>query len=160
MICLWMRQTYTAKTPPSDLRSSLSKIHYYHNERLQVKESQYLIPTYSWTLTLIPNWTYSVVTTSPFQCTAPSTWLTNSMCGSQYTAYSPTWERYWLQSSSVYHMMKIKKLLGHKTLWCTKHNNFFKRKMNLSKLYLQSQFAWTGLCFTLMQMCNHWWPLK
>ena len=48
------------------LKSPLLKFHYYHNKRLQVKESQYLIPTYSWTLTPIPNWTYSVVTISPF----------------------------------------------------------------------------------------------
>ena len=47
------------------------------NKRLQVKEFQYLIPTYSWTLTSIPNWTCFVVTISHFQCTAPSTWLTN-----------------------------------------------------------------------------------
>ena len=59
------------------LRSSLSRIHYYQNKRLQVKESQYLIPTYSWTLTPIPNWTCSVVTISPFQCTAHNTWLIN-----------------------------------------------------------------------------------
>ena len=59
------------------LRSPHSRIHYYHNKWLQVKESQYLIPTYSWTLTPIPNWTCSVVTISPFQCTAPSMWLTN-----------------------------------------------------------------------------------
>ena len=48
------------------LRSPLPKFHYYHNKRLQVKESQYLIPTYSWTLIPIPNWTCSVVTVSPF----------------------------------------------------------------------------------------------
>ena len=59
------------------LRSSFPRIHYYHNKRLQVKESQYLIPTYSWTLTLIPNWTCSIVTISHFQCTAPNTWLTS-----------------------------------------------------------------------------------
>ena len=59
------------------LTSPLSRIHYYQNKRLQVKESQYLIPNYSWTLTPIPNWTYSVVTISPSHCTAPSTWLTN-----------------------------------------------------------------------------------
>ena len=29
------------------LRSPLPRIHYYHNKWLQVKESQYLIPTYS-----------------------------------------------------------------------------------------------------------------
>ena len=101
------------------LRSLLPRIHYYQNKRLQVKEFQYLIPTYSWTLTPIPNWTSFVVNISPFQCTAPSTWLTNSMRGSQYAAYSPTWERCWLQSSSVHHMMKITKLLGQKILWCT-----------------------------------------
>ena len=59
------------------LRSPLPRIHYYHNKWLQVKESQYLIPTYSWTLTPISNWTCSVVTISYFQFTAPSTWLTN-----------------------------------------------------------------------------------
>ena len=59
------------------LRSPLPKIHYYQNKRLQVKESQYLIPTYNWTLTPIPNWTCYVVTISPFQCMALSTWLTN-----------------------------------------------------------------------------------
>ena len=59
------------------LRSPLSRIYYYQNKQLQVKESQYLIPTYSWTLILIPNWTCSVVTIFYFQCMAPSTWLTN-----------------------------------------------------------------------------------
>ena len=59
------------------LRPPLSRIHYYQNKWLQVKESRYLIPTYNWTVTPIPNWTCSVVTISPFQCTAPSTWLTN-----------------------------------------------------------------------------------
>ena len=59
------------------LMSPLPKIHYYQNKRLQEKKFQYLIPTYSWTLTPIPNWTCSVVTITHFQYTAPSTWLTN-----------------------------------------------------------------------------------
>ena len=59
------------------LRSPLLRIHYYHNKWLQVKKSQYFIPTYSWTLTPIPNWTCSVMTISHFQYTAPSTWFTN-----------------------------------------------------------------------------------
>ena len=59
------------------LRSPLPRIHYYQNKWLQVKESQYLIPTYSWTLTPIPNWTCFVVIISHFQCTALSTWLIN-----------------------------------------------------------------------------------
>ena len=59
------------------LRSPLPRIHYYQNKQLQVKESQYLIQTYNWTITPIPNWTCSVVTMSHFQCTTLSTWLTN-----------------------------------------------------------------------------------
>ena len=59
------------------LRSPLPRIHNYHNKRLQVKELYYLMPTYSWIITPIHNWTCSVVTISYFQCTAPSTWLTN-----------------------------------------------------------------------------------
>ena len=59
------------------LRSPLPRIYYYQNKRLQVKESQYLISTYSRTLTPITNWTCSVVTISLFQCTTPSTGLIN-----------------------------------------------------------------------------------
>ena len=77
MICLQMGKTYTAKTPPVILRSPQPRIHYYQNKCLQVKESQYLIPTYSCTLTPIPNSTCSVVKISHFQCTASSMWLTN-----------------------------------------------------------------------------------
>ena len=95
------------------LRSPLLRIHYYQNKWLQVKESQYLIPTYNWTLTLIPNWTFSVVKISHFQYT------TNQLRGSQYATWSPIWEGCWLQSSSIHHTMKIMKLLGHKTLRCT-----------------------------------------
>ena len=100
------------------LRSPLLRIYYYHNKRLQVKKSQYLIPTYSWTLTSIPNWTCFVVTISHFQCTTLSTWLTN--CVNPNTRLqSPTRECCWLQNSSIHHTMKIKKLLGYKTLQCT-----------------------------------------
>ena len=48
------------------LRPPLLRIYYYHNKRLQVKESQYFILTYCWTLTPIPNWTCSVMTISHF----------------------------------------------------------------------------------------------
>ena len=99
------------------LRSSLLRNHYYHNKRLQVKESRYLTRTYNWTLTSILNWTSSVMTISPFQCMTPSTWLTNCTDPSMQLQ-SPTREGYWLQSSSVHHTMKIEKFIGYKTLRC------------------------------------------
>ena len=38
MICLQMRKTTEAKPHQVNLRSPLSRIHYYQNKRLQVKE--------------------------------------------------------------------------------------------------------------------------
>ena len=84
VICLQIGKTSKAKFHRMILRSPFSRIHYYHNKQLQVKESQYLISTYSWTLTLIPNWTCSIVTIFHFQCTAPSMWLSN-WCTDQST---------------------------------------------------------------------------
>ena len=66
-----MGKTNIAKPHRVILRSPLSRIHYYHNKRLQVKESQYLIPTYSWTFTPILNWTCSIVTISPCNAWLP-----------------------------------------------------------------------------------------
>ena len=102
-----------------NLRSPLRRIHYYQNKLLQLKESQYLLPTYSWTLTPIPNWTCFVVTISPFQCMAPSMWLTNRCTDPS------TWLTHQLEKHVGYkvlqfiHITKIKKLLGYKTLWRT-----------------------------------------
>ena len=53
-----------------------------------------------------------------FRCTTPSTWLTN-WADPSTRLQSPTREGCWLQSSSIHHTMKIKKMLGYKTLRCT-----------------------------------------
>ena len=109
-------KTTKAKPHQMNLRSLLLKIHYYQNKQLQVKESQYLIPTYSWTFTPKPNWTYSVVIISHFQCTTLSTWLTNRCMNPSM------WLTHQLEKDVGYkvfqfiHTMKIKKLLGYKTL--------------------------------------------
>ena len=90
-----------AITPRVILRSPLPRIHYYQHKQLQVKESQYLIPSYSLTLTLIPNWTYNVVTT--YLSMHGSKYVTNqSMHGFQYVINTPTCEGCWLQSSLVH----------------------------------------------------------
>ena len=108
------------------LRSPLPKFHYYHNKRLQVKESQYLIPTYSWTLTPILNWICSVVTISPFNARLPSTWLTNCADPSTWLQLL-TREGCWLQSSSVHPHVKDQEaiLLQNPTVHI--HSNFFRR---------------------------------
>ena len=107
-------------------RSPLPKFHYYHNKWLQVNESQYLIPTYNWTLTPIPNWTCSIVTISPFDARLPSTWLTN--CVNPSTRHqSPTREGCWLQSSSVHPHYKDQEDAWSQNPTLHKHSNFFRR---------------------------------
>ena len=107
-------------------KSPFSKFHYYHNKRLQVKESQYLIPTYSWTLTPIPKWTCSIVTISPFDARLPSTWLTN--CADPSTQLqSPTREGCWLQSSLVYPYDEDLEDAWSQNSTVHKHSNFFRR---------------------------------
>ena len=78
MICLRIGKTTEVKPHQVNLRPPLPKIHYYQNKRLQVKESQYFIPTYNWTLNY-PNTQLNLICSNnlSFQCTAPSMWLTN-----------------------------------------------------------------------------------
>ena len=92
------------------LRSPLPRMHYYHNKRLQVKESQYLIPTYSWTFTSIHNWTCYVVTISHFPCMVLSTWLTNRC----------TDPRTWLTTSLK--RMLAANLFGSSTWWRSRNS--------------------------------------
>ena len=101
------------------LWSSLLRIHYYHNKRLQVNEFQHLILTYSWIFTPIPNWTCSVMKISHFQCTTPNTWLTNR-CTNPSTWLTTNLRR--MLAAKVFQFintMKITKLFGYKPLWCT-----------------------------------------
>ena len=108
------------------LRSPFPKFRYYHNKRLQVKESQYLILTYSWTLTPIPNWTCFVATISPFDARLPSTSLNNCVDPST-RLQSPTREGNWLQSSSVHPYDEDQEDVWSQNPAVHKHSNFFRR---------------------------------
>ena len=100
------------------LKSSLLRIHYYQNKWLQIKELQYLIPTYSWTLIPIINWTFSVMIISLFQCTVSSMWLTN--CADPSTRLDHQLKKdVGCKVLLIHQTMKIMKFLGHKTICCT-----------------------------------------
>ena len=121
-----MGKTYTAKTPPGDFQVTTLKIPLLLQQAVTVKESQYLILTYSWTLTSIPNWTYSVVTISLFDARLPNTWLTN--CANPNTRLqSSTREGCWLQSSLVHPHDEDQEDAWSQNLTVHKHNNFFRR---------------------------------
>ena len=119
MICLRMGKTYTVKAPPSDFKVTTPENLLLSQQAVTSKGIP--VPYTNQQLNPYPNIRLDLFYSEnlSFYCTAPSTWLTNSMRWSQYAAYLSTWERCWLQSSSVHHMMKITKLIGYKTLQCT-----------------------------------------
>ena len=140
------------------LRSPLPKFHYYHNKWLQVKESQYLIPTYSWTLIPIPNWTCFVVTISPFDARLPSTWLTN--CADPSTRLqSPTREGCWLQSSLVHPNDEDQEDAWSQNPMVHKHSNFFKNDES-GKILSSVTICLNKLCLILVQLVNTLTALK
>ena len=129
VICLRMGKIYTAKPHQVILRSPLSRIHYYQNKWLQVNE--FPIPYTNLQLNPYPNTQLDLFCSNNLSFLMHgSPYVTNQLRGSLYATWSPTLEWCWLQSSLVHYTMKITKLLGHKTLWCTKHSNFLKRMKN------------------------------
>ena len=125
MICLQMGENLTAKTPPGDFQVTTPETPLFSQQAVTSKGISSTLPTYNWTLTPIPNWTCSVVTVSlsvvtvPFSdAWLPSTWLTNCADPSMWLQ-SPTKKIIGCKVLQFIYTMKIKKMLGHKTLRCT-----------------------------------------
>ena len=97
MICFRIGKTYTAKTPLSDFRVTTLENSLLSQQAVTSKEIS--VSYTNLQLNPYPNTQLDLFYSDnlSFYCMAPSTWLTNSM-----RAYSPTWERCWLQSFSVH----------------------------------------------------------
>ena len=153
VICLQMGKTYTAKTPPDDFQVTTSETPLLSQQAVTSKGIPSTLPTYSWTLTPIPNWTCSVVTVSPFDAQLPSTWLTNCADPSM-RLQSPTKKVIGYKVLQFIHTIKIKKMFGYKTLKCTYTVTSSRERDELGQeLRLQLQFAWTEFAHCL---CNLW----
>ena len=140
-------------------RSPLLKLHYYYNKRLQARIPSTL-PTYSWTLTPTPNWTCSIVIVPLSDARLRSTWLTVArilVCDFK----TPIWKVVGYKVLQFIHTMKIKKMLGHKTLWCKYIATSSRERDELGQEFcLQSQFAWTEFAQSLCNLCIVCWLLK
>ena len=108
----------TAKTPPGDFQVTTSETSLLSQQAVTSKRILSTLPTYSWTLTPIPNWTCFVVTVPLFDALLPSTWLTSSANPST-RLQTPTKKVVGCQVLQFIHTMKIKKMFGHKTQKCT-----------------------------------------
>ena len=87
-------------------------------------------------------------------------WLTN--CADPSTRLqSPTKKIVGYKIFQFIHTMKIKKMLGHKTLWCTYTTTSSRERGELwQELRLESQFAWTEFAQCLCNLWTFWRPLK
>ena len=140
-------------------RSPLPKLYYYHNKRLQVKESKYLT---NLQLNPYPNTQLDLFCSdsSPFWCMTPITWLTNYADPST-RLQSPTKKVVGCKVLQFIHTMKIKKMLGHKTLRCIYTATSSRERDELGQEFLlRSQFAWTEFAQSLCNLWILWLPLN
>ena len=160
VICLRMGKNLAAKTPPSDFQVTTPKTPLSLQQAVTSKGIPSTLPTYSWTFTLIPNWTCSVVTVPLFDTRLPSTWLINcTNPGSRLQ--SPTKKIVDYKVLQFIHTMKIKNMIGYKTLRCKYIATSSRERDELGQeLCLRSQFAWTEFAQSLCNLCTVWWPLK
>ena len=111
-------ENLTAKPQPGDFQVTTPETPLLSQQAVTSKGIPSTLSTYSWTLTPIHNWTCSVVTVPLSNARLPSTWLTN--CADPSTLLqSPTKKIVGCKIFQFIHTMKIKKMLGHKTLRCT-----------------------------------------
>ena len=125
----------------------------------QVKESQ--VP-YQPTVKPLPQYQLDLFCSdnSPFDARLPSTWLT-SCANSSTRLQSPTKKAVGCKVFQFIHTMKIKKMLGHKILWCTYTATFSRQRDELGQEFrLWSQFAWTEFAQCLCNLRTFWRPLK
>ena len=117
VICLRMGKNLTAKTPPGDFQVTTPETPLLSQQAVTSKRISSILPTYNWILTQIPNWTCSIVIVPLSDARIPCTWLTN--CADPSTRFqSPTKKIVDCKVLQFIHKMKIKKMLGHKTLRC------------------------------------------
>ena len=135
------RENLMAKTPPGDFQVTTPETSLLSQQTVTSKGIPSTLPTYSWTLTPIPNRTCSVVTVPLFDARLLSTWLTN--CADPSTRLqTPTKKIVDCKFLQFIHMMKIKKMLSHKTLRCKYIATSSRERDELGReLCLQSQFA-------------------
>ena len=149
-----------AKTPPGDFQVTTPETPLLSQQVVTSKGILSTLPSYSWTLTPIPNWTCSIVTIPLFDARLPSSWLTNYADPST-RLQSPTKKFVGYKVLQFIHTMKIKKMLGHKTLWCKYIVTSSRERDELDQeLRLRSQFAWSEFAQCLCNLCTVWRPLK
>ena len=118
----------TAKTSLDDFQVTTPETLLLSQQAVTSKRIPSTLPTYSGTLTLISNWTCSVVTNPFFDARLPTTWLTN--CADPNTRIqSPTKKVAGCKIFQFIHDEDLEDVWSQNPM-VHKHNNFFTRMIN------------------------------
>ena len=134
-------ENLTTKTSLGDFQVTTPETPLLSQQAVTSKWIPSTLLTNSWTFTPIPNLTCFVVIVPFFDARLPSTWLTN--CADASTQLqSPTKKVVGYKVFQFIHTMKIRKILGHKTLRCTYTATSSREKDELRQEFrLRSQFS-------------------
>ena len=160
VICFRMGKNLTAKTLLGDFQVTTSKILLLSQQAVTSKGILSTLPTYSWTLTSIPNWTCFVVTVPLFDARLPSTWLTVAriLVGD---FNNTNWEECRLQSSSVHPHNEDQEDAWSQNPTVQIHSNFFKRKRwTRSRTLSPVTICLNKVCSIHVQLMYHFTALK
>ena len=153
-------ENLTAKTPLGNFQVTTPETPLLSQQAVASKGIPNTLLTYSWILTPILNWTYSVVIVPLFDARLPSIWLTNCVDPST-RLQTPTKKVFGYKVLQFIHTINIKKILGHKILRCKYTTTSSRDRDELGQeLRLRSQFAWTEFAQYLCNLWTLWQPLK
>ena len=154
------RENLTAKTPQGDFQVPTPETPLLSQQVVTSKGISSTLPTYSWTLTPKPNWTYSVVTVPLSDAQLPSTWLTVAWIP-VYDFNNTNWEDCWLQSSSVHLHDEDQEDAWSQNPTMQIHSNFFKRKRwTRSRTLSPVTICLNRVCLMLVQLVYRFKTLK
>ena len=140
-------------------KSPLPKLHHYKKRNGYKQGIPSTLPTYSWTLTPILIRTCSVVTISLSDAQLPSTWLTVA----QIPVHDFNHQSEKIVGCKVLQFiqtMKIRKMLGHKTVWCKYTTTSPRKRWTRSRTLSLVTIYLNRVCSMLVQLVYHFTALK
>ena len=153
-------ENLTAKTPQGDFQVTTPETPLLSQQVVTSKWIPSTLPTYSWTLTLIPNWTCFVVTVPLSDARLPSTWLTVARIPVR-NFNNTNWEDCRLQNSLVHPHDENQEDVWSQNPTAQIHSNFFKRKRwTRSRTLSPVTICLNKVCSMLVQLVYHFTALK
>ena len=160
VICLRMWKNPTTKTPLGDFQVTTPESPLLSQQMVTSKGIPSTLPTYSWTLTPIPNWTCSIVIVPLSNAWLPSTWLTVTQIPVR-DFNNTNWEDCRLQSSLVHPHDEDQEDAWSQNPTVQIHNKFFKRKRwTRSRTLSPVTIFLNRVCSMLVQLVYHFTAFK